>query len=456
MAEEVSSVKKNNKGDMTEGSVAKKLIAFSVPLAIGILVQAIYNLADMSIVGHFIGAAGMSAVTMGGLVTNVVLGIINGLSNGGSIYLAQLFGAKKHDQLKYVIGTMVTGYGILALIVTGLVIGLARPILRAIRTPEEAFESAVVYLIIYIAGTIFVYIYNVLAASLRGIGKTMPSMMAVVVTAVLNILLDLLFVGPLKMGVMGAAIATIISQFISMVILIVYVRKTELFSFQPKLLKIDWAILKQAVKIGIPQALQFTLTSMSFLLIGGFVNQYGVNASAASGAVSKIWTFEILPSSAIQMGMTTLTAQNIVSGKLDRIKKGLFVALTIAIIYSGLFWGAGQLFPEAMLSVFTSDAGVIEVGTRYLQIFLLSGVSESIMFCFFGIIAGSGHTMFTFLCALISALFVRLSMVWIFDAFTSLGFIGIAWAYVIAPAVACVVAVVYVASGKWKKSGIKV
>lgn len=447
--------KKAAKGDLTEGNVGKKLIAFAIPLAIASLVQALYNLADMSIVGHFVGSAGMSAVTMGGLIINVVFAVINGLANGGAIFMGQLFGARKQDQIKDVIGTMLTGFAILALIVTGLIIGFERLIFQAMKAPQESYEMAVTYLAIYMAGTIFVYMYNVLAASLRAVGKTTPSMVAVVVTAILNVILDLLFVGPLKMGVAGAALATIISQCISMIIIAIYVKKTGLFDFKVKSFGINWKLLRTVVKIGLPQACQFGLTVLSYLFISGFVNQYGVLASAASGATSKIWSFEVLPAQAVQMAMMTLTAQNIACGKIDRIKKGLLISMAIAFVSAGLFWGAAQLFPRAIFGIFTSDEGVIDIGTRYLQILLGSGIFESLMFCLFGVIAGSGNTLYTFLCAVLSAIVVRLSLVWIFDQFTTLGFNGIAWAYVCAPIASGLAALIFVLSGKWKTSKIR-
>ncbi|MCQ2529686.1 MAG: MATE family efflux transporter [Lachnospiraceae bacterium] len=448
--------KKAAKGDLTQGSVGKKLVLFAVPLAIASLVQALYNLADMAIVGHFVGSAGMSAVTMGGLIINVVLAIANGLSNGGSVFMGQLFGAKKADKIKEVAGTMLTGFAALAVIVTIIILCLGRTILIAMKAPAESFEDAVTYLLIYVAGTIFVYMYNVLAGVLRSVGKTTPSMIAVLVTAILNVILDFLFVGPFKMGVAGAALATIISQCGSMLIMVYYVKKEGLFDFKWKSFGIDWSLMKVVLKIGFPQALQFGLTVVSYVFISGFVNQYGVFASAASGATSKIWSFEVLPAQAIQMATMTLTAQNLPRGNIDRIKKGLIIGMIIAFCMSGIFWAAAQLFPEAMLSVFTSDANVIAVGTRYFQILLTSGIFESLMFCMFGVIQGSGHTVYTFFCAILSAIVVRISLVAIFDAFTTLGFNGIAIAYVCAPAASGLAALIFILTGKWKKSRVRV
>lgn len=456
MGQEGMNEKKLERGDLTTGSVGKKMIAFAIPLAIASLVQALYNLADMAIVGQYIGSAGMSAVTMGGLVANVVLAVINGFGSGGAIYIGQLYGANKKDQLKSVIGTMITSFVILALVITGLLLLFNRMLLTALKTPEESIEQAVTYLAIYISGTIFVYVYNVLAAVLRGLGKSMPSMVAVVVTAALNVGLDLLFIGQFRMGVAGAAVATIISQFISVIIIAVYIKRTELFDFRPSSFKVNGTHLKNLLRIGFPQALQFALTNISFLFISGFVNQYGVFASAASGATTKFWTFEIIPGQAVQMAIMTLTAQNITCGKFDRIRRGLLIGIAIAFVSGAVFWAAGHFFPQSILSIFTTDQGVLDVGARYMQIFVISGLIENVMFCFYGIISGSGHTVYTFMCAVLSAIVVRISFVWMFDSFTTLGFDGIAWAYVCAPAASFLAAFIYVLSGKWKKPRIKV
>lgn len=443
------------KGDLTVGNVGKKMILFAIPVAIANLVQALYNLADMAIVGHFVGSAGMSAVTMGGLTITVVLVLATGLANGAGIYISQLYGARKEDLIPRVIGTILVAFTVLALFFTAVILIFGKMILMALNTPEEALNYAIAYLSIYICGTIFVYIYNVFAAALRAMGKSMPAMVAVIITALLNIALDFLFVGPFRMGVSGAAIATIISQFISMMIIAVYAKKSGLYDFGIKSFRVDWKTLGIVLKIGVPQALQFGLTTLSFLLISGFVNQYGVYASAASGATSKIWTFEIIPSQAVQMAMTTLTAQNIACGQYDRIRKGLMISMVIAFCFSILFWGTGQLFPQFILSIFTTEAEVISIGTRYLQIFLFCGVIESLLFCCYGLIAGSGHTFFTFFCAILSALVVRIAFVWIFDSFTELGFLGIAWAYVFAPIASLIAALIFMISGRWKKSAVK-
>ena len=442
--------------DLTVGNVALKTIGFAVPIIITNLLQALYNIADMAIVGHFIGSAGMSAVNIGGQVTMIILVFCQGVSNGGGILVSNLFGAKKKELIPKVVGTMLSFFFLLALFFIVLVLALGVPILKGLDTPPEAFAGTKTYLFICIAGTVFIYFYNVLAAVLRGIGESFRPMIFVAITVALNIGLDALFVGPMHMGVAGAALATIVSQFISMCMAIWYVRKLGLFDFRLPSFKIDREFLKVTLKIGIPQGLQFALTNISFLLIMGFINPYGVAASAATGAVTKIGTFAVLPAQALMTGLITMTAQNIPVKQYQRILKSMFVSMGISLLFTGFIFLLAHLIPEAMLGIFTTDPEVIAIGSEYLKILTISYMIESLMFCLYGIITGGGHTYYVFGCAILSAFIIRFTFSWIFSCFTSLGLMGIGWAYVLAPACSGLAALIFILTGKWKKNRVKV
>lgn len=442
--------------DLTVGNVALKTIGFAVPIIITNLLQALYNIADMAIVGHFIGSAGMSAVNIGGQVTMIILVFCQGVSNGGGILVSNLFGAKKKELIPKVVGTMLSFFFLLALFFIVLVLALGVPILKGLDTPPEAFAGTKTYLFICIAGTVFIYFYNVLAAVLRGIGESFRPMIFVAITVALNIGLDALFVGPMHMGVAGAALATIISQFISMCMAIWYVRKLGLFDFKLPSFKIDKDFLKVMLKIGIPQGLQFALTNISFLLIMGFINPYGVAASAATGAVTKIGTFAVLPAQALMTALITMTAQNIPVKQYQRILKSMFVSMGISLLFTGFIFLLAHLIPEAMLGIFTTDPEVIAIGSEYLKILTISYMIESLMFCLYGIITGGGHTYYVFGCAILSAFIIRFTFSWIFSTFTSLGLMGIGWAYVLAPACSGLAALIFILTGKWKKNRVKV
>ena len=456
MEAERKAAQKSDRRDLTAGNVALKTIGFAVPIIITNLLQALYNIADMAIVGQFAGPEGMSAVNIGGQVTMIILVFCLGVSNGGGILVSNLFGAKKKELIPKVTGTMLSLFFFMALIFMLVVYTLGVPILEGLDTPSEAFDGTRTYLFICAAGTIFIYFYNVLAAVLRGVGDSLRPMIFVAITVFLNIGLDFLFVGPLHMDVAGAALATIISQFISMCMAIWYVKHIGLFDFKPKSFRIDKAFLKMTLKIGIPQGLQFGLTNISFLLIMGFINPFGVEASAATGAVTKIGTFAVLPAQALMTALITVTAQNIPLSKHRRILQSMFVSMGISLVFTGLIFALAQISPEVMLKIFTTDPKVIAIGSEYLQILTISYMIESLMFCMYGVITGGGHTYYVFGCAILSAFIIRFTLAWVFSAATQMGLMGIAWAYVLAPAASGLAALIFLLTGKWKKNRVKV
>ena len=453
---ETKTEKARGMNDLTVGNVAVKTIAFAIPIIVTNLLQALYNIADMAIIGRYIGSAGMSAVNIGGQVTMIILVFAIGVSNGGGIIIGQLFGSGKKDKIPSVVGTMLSFFFLMGLFFIVLILVLGVPILKGLDTPPEAYEGTKTYLFICIAGTIFIYFYNVLAAVLRSVGESVRPMLFVLITVILNIGLDILFVGPLHMGVAGAALATILSQFISMCMAIWYVKKIGLFDFRIKSFRIEKDTLKLMLKIGIPNGLQFGLTNISFLLIMGFINQYGVNASAATGAVTKIGTFAVLPAQALMTALISFTAQHIPQQKFKRVIQSMLVAMVISLCFTGLIFLLAHTIPDKMLGIFTTDAAVIQTGSDYLKILTISYMIESVMFCMYGVISGSGNTYYTFGCAILSAFIVRLLFTWIFTSFTDMGLLGIGWAYVMAPAASGLAAAIFLLTGKWKKSKMRI
>ncbi len=447
---------KFNRYDLTEGSVIKKMVVFALPLVLTYILQAVFGLCDMAIVGHFLGAPGMSAVNIAGLITNVLVAIAGGLSNGGNVYIGQLFGAKKKDEIPKIVGSMMTFMIIVSIVLVAITMIFAKPMLKALDTPSEAFNDAVAYLLWVAAGEIFLFAYNALAASLRAVGDSFLPTIAICIGIVANIGLDYLFVGPLNMGVAGAAIATVVCEALTAVLAFVFAVKHGILNLKISEYKLNGKHTKVVLKIGFPLALQFALNVGSYVLISAFVNQYGVDASAASGAVSKIGSFAILPAQALQSTMLTLTAQNIAIKNYSRIKKSLVIALIISIFFSGLFWVVAHFVPEGMLGIFTTDRAVLEIGARFFQIMTISYILESILFSFLGIISGSGYTPVAFCLGLFSAYIVRFPLVIIFNKYTQLGFNGIAWGYVFAPLAASIGAFIFYLTGKWKKSKIKI
>lgn len=442
--------------DLTTGSVAGKLYRFALPIIFTNLLQAIYNVVDMVIVGRFLGSPGMTAVTVGGQITMIVFAIISAYSNAESVLVGQLVGARNEKEIpKVVNSTLIFALIIGAILMVGI-IGLSNPLLHGMNVPEEAFGGTRSYLIIYMAGTFFVYIYNVLYGLLRGIGESVAPMVFAIISTMVNVVLDILFVGVFPLGAGGAALATILSQALSMILMILFVsRKVTVFRFSRKEFRIVKARLGQLIKIGLPQMCQFVLTNISFVLISALINSYGVEASAAAGASNRIYNFVILIGQAMMAAIITLTAQNLPNKNYKRIRQGLGYGILLTTVIGVILWIFCQVFPAQLLGAFTTEQAVIDIGVPFVRILVFAFLLENIMFCFFGILTGAGYTHITMICALSSAFLVRFAFSYVLSLNTPLGFNGIALAYVLAPCLALSIAGLYTLSGRWKRPRIR-
>lgn len=446
-----------NVTDLTTGNLWVKIFRFSIPLIITNLLQAIYNIADMMIVGHYVGKTGMSAVSNGGQVTAVVLCIVLGISNAGAVMVAQLTGAKRKNEVSKLMGTLMVTFIVIAIALTVIVSIGSVPILHWLNTPESAYDDTYSYLRICVMGTVFVYIYNFMRAVLNGSGNSKAPMVLIFISTCTNLVLDLLFVGVCSYGTAGAAFATLLSQIMSAVMIIVYTaKKTDLLDQGMNLFYVSVDYLKTLLKIGLPQSIQFSLTTLSFLCLAGLVNTYGVEASAAAGAVSKLSSFAVLPAQAVMGALITMTAQNIGAMQFDRALKGTKMGILYSLPLAMAFFLLSLLKPDFMLGLFVDDQSVINIGLRYLQILATSFLIEAIMFCLFGLLTGAGYTNITLICAIVSSFIVRYGLAKIFTLVTPLGFLGIAAAYPFAPIASTVICLCFIGSGKWKNSRIKV
>lgn len=441
----------SNQIDLTTGSIARKLFLFSLPIMGSNLLQAVYNIVDMIIVGQFTTTAGMSAISIGGQVTALVLALCTGLSNACAIFAGRLFGMKKQEETQGYVGTMLSFLLILAVVISAAVIVLCDPLLALLKTPAESLRQTRQYLVICMTGTVFVYGYGVFSSALRGVGETLHPLIYVAVTTVENLVLDLLFVAVFQWGAAGAAAATVISQATSFVLVALYTkRRTVLFDFKPRSFQIDSAKLKQLVAMGLPQAIQHLTTNISFLCISSLVNTYGVAASAAAGAASKLGSFGMLPGHACSSAVVTMTAQNHPSRNYKRILRGMNCGILISLSVSVVFFLLCQIFPDAMYAIFTSDPEVAMVGTGYLRLYAICFIDEVVMFCMNSVLIGSGYTTVTMAGSLIISVGIRFTAAYLISQYTALGFSGIALAYSLAPVVGIAIAGFFLLSGKWK------
>ncbi len=442
--------------DLIRGSLWRSMLRFSVPLIASNLLQAVYNIVDMIIVGRFAGSAGLSAVSIGGQVTMVALCIVMGIANAASVLSSQLVGAQRESELPMLLRTMERVFAAAALALTVLAWVFTRPLLTALHTPPEAYAQAVWYLRICMAGTAFVYLYNLMTGVLRGVGDAKTPLLLVAISSVVNLVLDLLLVGALHWGAAGAAAATAFSQMLCCALIFPLSRRRHAFLAGEKgPFRFDREKLAVLLKIGLPQSVQFTLTELSFLLIAGVVNLFGVYASAAAGAVARLGSFAVLASKAMMGAIITVTGQNIGAGQPKRALRGMGIGILYALPISLIFYVLSLIRPELMLSLFTREAPVLAAGAPYLKALALSFVLESVMFCMMGLLTGAGHTLVTLSCALVSAFVVRYSLARLFSITLGMGFVGVGWAYPFAPAASLIICTAFILSGRWKTNRVR-
>ncbi|NCB04514.1 MAG: MATE family efflux transporter [Clostridia bacterium] len=438
--------------NLTQGNLAGALIRFSLPFLASNIVQSLYNVADMLIVGNFSGTVSMSGVNIGGQVTFILTNIMVGLCTGGTVLIAQYVGSGDRDRMQRTVSTLITALSYAALFITALMLVFKNPILRLIQTPAESFAEASAYLLVTSLGILFIFGYNALSGILRGMGDSKRPFYFVLIACITNIVLDLLFVAVFHMGAFGAAVATVISQALSMLLCIFSLRRSGfVFDFHPKSFRIDRAQLGMIVKIGAPTAVQNGIVSLSFLFITTLVNMIGgVTASAAVGVVGKFNSFALMPAIAMSAAISTTAAQNIGADKWDRAIRACRIGTAIGVSISLCIFALAQLFPEAILMLFDRDPQMIAHGVSYLRVFSLDYLIVPWVFCINGLLTGAGHTTFTLITGSVSSLIVRIPACYLFGVTLSMGIRGVGLGAPAASAAALLIILGYLLSGKWR------
>ncbi len=453
----MSSIQKN----LTEGSVAKRLISFALPIVLSNIIQSLYNIADMVIVGQFASSDKaeavnvLSGVNIGGQLTFIITNLVIGLSVGGSICIGQFIGANKREELKKTVSTLFTVLLFAAVGLTVIMLALRIPLLKLIKTPPEAFGYASDYFIVTIIGLIFIFTYNSLSGIMRGMGNSRIPLLFVAIACCINVVLDLLFVAVFGWKARGAAVATVISQAVSVILCIIYLkRRNFLFDFKPKSFKIDRTSLKMIMRVGIPTSVQHTVTSFSFLFLTTISNSLGVTVSAAIGSVGKFNAFALLPAIAMNMSVSAVASQNIGAGQTKRAVQTLYIGTIIGWAFSALIFVYAQLWPESILKLFNNEPDYVVIGTNYLKIFSIDYLIAPILFTINGFIVATGHTLVPLSSSILAAIVARVPAAYILAIALDQGVKGIALANPIATVTALLFSLIYYLSGKWKTSTI--
>jgi len=438
--------------NLSEGNVAKQLFRFSLPFLISNLLQTLYSVVDMIVVGQFAGTVSMSGVNIGSQVQFLITNMVMGFTVGATVLVAQYLGSGNRDAMRETIGTLFTSLLIAAAVLTVGIVLVQDPILRLIRTPEDSFSEAHDYFFITMLGTVFIFGYNALSAIMRGMGDSKNPLYFVAIACVINIVLDLLFVAGFHMGAAGAALATVISQAVSMILCILYLRRNDfIFDFRLQSFRFHPERLRLLFKIGIPNAVQNVVVSVSFLFLTTLVNTLGVTASAAVGAAGKLNGFAILPAAALSASVSAMGAQNIGAGKIKRAEKTLAYGVLFAFSISAVIFALFQIFPESCLRLFGKDPEMIEKGVEYLRVFSFDYLLVPFVFCFNGLFIGAGHTVFSFINSSLSSLLIRIPASYLFGMVFHMGLTGVGLGAPFASFFSLILGVLFLVSGKWKK-----
>ena len=438
--------------DLTQGSVFRKLWSFTLPFIGANLLQTLYGMVDLYIVGRFATTADVSAVSVAGTVIATFLMLLIGLSVGATVVVGQRFGAGDKKSLASVSATAFTLAWIVGAALMVVVAALAVPILGWIHTPEEAMHGAISYMLICSVGYLFQSVYNMLSGILRGVGDSRSPLLFVGVSTVFNIVGDILLVGVLGMGAAGAAIATVLAQLLCTVYGILHVKRRGFpFDFRAGSYRLDRNDAGELLRIGVPVALQELLVMLSFIVLSGIVNTFGLRASAAAGILDKFFLFATVPTNAFNASISAMVAQNIGAGEHRRAVQCMWYGSLLSGLFALVFFLLALFIPEKLIGIFTTDGGVIEEGVRYYGGYKYDYLLCSLVFCANGFINGAGHTRFTLINNIVSTYVVRIPACLLAAGVLRAGLAGVGWALPLATLVQVIAAYAFFFSGRWKQ-----
>ena len=442
--------KRKGNTDLTEGKVWKVIVRFALPLLVGNLLQQFYNITDSIIVGQFLGKEALAAVSASFFIYYFIISLVIGVGSGTTVVISQLFGAKQYQKVQLAFSSF-----FIFMLVGGIILSIAgiifaEPVFRLTNTPEEVIPQAVAYFRIYIGGTFLFVTFNSIISILRGVGESVRPMLFILITTVLNIAFDLLFILVFKWGIEGAARATVVSQGIGMCIALAYVNNTHpLLSIKKQDMLFDWKLFKESLKIGLPTSVQQCAIALGLIALLGIVNSFGTNTLTAYGAAGKIDTIITQAILTLSGALAAFCGQNIGAGRLDRVKKGVQFTMYTNIALGLLTFAAVCLFGNEMMRIFTKDIDVVAIGKEYLLIIGGFFIVHGALNVYNGALRGAGDTLFPMITSLVCLWLIRIPLAYYLSSW--LGRNGIWWAIGISITIGLIVTFVYYKIGFWKR-----
>ena len=439
--------------DFTTGNEAKLILNFAIPMILGNIFMQLYQFVDSVIVGQFLGKEALAAVGASTPIIFMIIALIVGIGIGASVVVSQYFGAREYDKVRSTCDTIFVFLLVAGIAVTGLGFFFSGLILRLMGLPEDVLPHATEYLQIYFLGSVLLFGYNAVSAMLRGVGDSKTPLYFLIISSVLNVGLDLLFILVFGWGIAGAAWATIISQGVSFLLCVIYVNwKDEVIRVRISHNRFDKTIFRQCVRLGLPTGLQQMFVGAGNTAMMTIVSGFGTDVIAAYSAATRIDMFASLPIMNFSGALTSFVGQNISVGKFKRIHNGLRSTLLMSVLSCVLINVSIIFFAEPLISIFTSDPAVIGYGKECLVIMNSFYFIFAIMFTFNGLLRGAGAAVVPMLTTLLSLWVIRVPAAALFSRW--FGEVGIWWAVPIGWALGALASIAYYISGRWKTKAV--
>ena len=394
--------------DMTEGAPWQKIILFAVPMLVGNIAQQLYNTVDSVVVGNYVGDNALAAVGSAGPILNLLIVLFVGISVGAGIMVSQYFGAKEREKLSVTIGNCITLTGIATLFVMVAASLVALPLLKLLDTPETIIGWCHSYLLILFIGSAGLAYYNILSGILRGLGDSVSALVYLLVSTVLNIVLDLLFVAKMGMGVNGVALATVIAQFVSALLcLIRLMRMKEYFDMKKVYLKIQRKYSGKIIRLGLPSGITQAILSMAMIVVQSLTNSFGEMFIAANVIVMRVDGFAMMPNFSFGTAMTTYAGQNVGARRDDRVDAGAKQGTLIAVAVSAVITTLILIFGRSLMGIFTRTPELVELSRRMMGILAVGYIAMAVTQSLSGVMRGAGDTMTPMWISIVTTIFIR-------------------------------------------------
>ena len=440
--------------DFTTGPVFPSLFRFAIPLFLSNLLQSIYNMVDMAVVGQVVGESGLSGLSIGGNVLSLLTMVCLGFSGAAQVIIAQYLGAGLKERLSRFIGTLTSFMFLSAIAVSAICLILRAPILELMNTPAEAWDQAMSYSTTCMFGLLFIYGYNAVSAILRGMGDSKRPFLFITIASVVNLILDIVFVVGFGMEAFGAALATVIAQAVSFVCSLAYLyQKRHLlgFSMTRQDLRICKAELMPMLKLGIPMAIRYGAILFSRIIVNAWINDYGVTVSAVSGVASKVDMVGISLGHAVATASGAMVGQNIGAERYGRVKRILASSFLLNAICFSVTILIIVCFPKTVFGIFTKDAAVLLVCMEYIPVSVVNLVCSALRDSVNGFSSGCGNYWYNFAVAILDGVIGRIGLSYLLGTAMHMGYYGYWMGGALAGAMPFIIGIFYYFSGTWKK-----